>query len=198
MLPESTYSEFEMSAIQEVANIGTGNAATALSQMVGQSVNIDVPNAIFVTLQEAAELIGPIESPVFAVLTPIVGDVPASILLVLPEEAAIKLCGMLGTDPYDEMGQSALQEIGNILTGSYVTAIASMTNLALEPDPPGLAIDMLGAVVDVVLAMAVLASDTVLFMQTAMHVGGEACDFGFLYVPQEGSVEILLRALGVS
>ncbi len=197
MATNPVYSEFQMSAIQEVANIGTGNAATALSQMIGSPIDIAVPNAEFVPLHEAAERIGPVESRVFAVLTGLVGDVPASVLLVFPLEAAQALCGMLGTDADSEMGQSALQEIGNILTASYANAIAGMTGLSIEPEPPAVAVDMLGALVDSVLAMSVVSTDAVLFLQTALKIELAECDFGFLWVPAEGSVAVLLTALGL-
>jgi chemotaxis protein CheC len=191
------YSEFQMSAIQELGNIGTGSAATALSQMVGQPTDIDPPLVDFVPIAEAAERVGPLEQEVFAVLTPVVGDVPAAILLVFPGEAAAALCGMLGCDWRDEMGQSALQEIGNILTASYLTAISSFTGLSVEPAPPLLAVDMLGAVVDGVLAMAVVDADRVLFLKTAIRIEDAYCDFGFLYVPESHSVDRLLGALGL-
>src|SRR3954465_1889773 len=159
-----------MSAIQELGNIGTGSAATALSQMVGQPTDIDPPAVDFVPIAEAAERVGPLEQEVFAVLTPVVGDVPAAILLVFPGEAASALCAMLGCDWRDEMGRSALQEIGNILTASYATALQQMTNLQIEPGPPQTAFDMLGAVVAEVVAATAASSDDVLFLKTALRI----------------------------
>ena len=120
------YTEFQRSAIQEIGNIGTGTAATALSQMVGVSIEIDPPHLDIVPLEEATERVGPPEKPIIAVLTPVVGDVPANILLAFSYEAAAALCSLLGTDPMSEIGRSALQEIGNVLTSSYVTAIGQM------------------------------------------------------------------------
>jgi chemotaxis protein CheC len=193
----STYSDFQLSAIQELGNIGTGNAATALAQMVGMSTDIDPPLVEFVSLAGAAERVGPLEDEVFAVLTPVVGDVPASILLVFPGQAADALAGMLGCDWRDEMGRSALQEIGNILTGSYTTAICQMTGLAIEPMPPQTAFDMLGAIVDSVIGAVAQTTDTILFLKTALRIEGAACDFGFLYVPNEGSINGMLNALGL-
>jgi chemotaxis protein CheC len=197
MAVDPIYSDFELSAIQEIANIGTGNAATALSQLVMRPVDIGVPRAELVSLADAAERIGPLESDVVAVLTPVHGDLAANMLLVLPAAAAEALCALLGTTLGDPMGESALQEIGNILTGSYMTAVAGMTGLALEPAPPLLARDMLGSVMDAVLALAASASETVVFLQTAIRIEQSAVDFGFLLLPDEGMVERLLEALGV-
>jgi len=197
MSTEPLYTDMQLSAIQEIANIGTGNAATALAQMIGASVDIDPPQAEFVPLELASERLGAVETPVVAVLTPVVGDAPASILLAFPFDAAASLCGLLGTDALSDMGRSALQEIGNILTASYLTSICSFTGLSVEPAPPLLAVDMLGAVVDGVLAMAVADTDRVLFLKTAIRIEDAYCDFGFLFVPEAHSVDRLLGALGL-
>ena len=198
MAIDPLYTDLQISAIGEIANIGTGNAATALSQMTGIVVDIDPPIAEFVPLADATGKIGPAETPIIGVLTGIKGDVPASILLAFPFEAAMSLCSLLGTDAMSDVGKSALQEIGNILTSSYVTAIGQMTGLAIEPEPPLLAVDMLGAVVDAVLGMAAADTDQVLFLHTAIRVEDAYCDFGFLYVPAVGAVEHLLAALGLA
>lgn len=192
-----TYSALQMSAIQELANIGTGTAATALSELIGRPVGIVVPVAEFVSLPEAADRVGPAEEPVFAVLTRLRGDMPGSVLLVVPVAAAEVLCTLLGTDAGSAMGESALAEIGNILTASYATAVLGLTGLVLEPDPPAVAMDMLGALVQSVLAGSVATSDAVLSLQTALTVEATACDLGFLWVPDDGSVAVLLQALGV-
>jgi chemotaxis protein CheC len=198
MAVDPRYTELELSAVQEIANIGTGNAAAALGMLVGRPIDIGVPSVELVSLAEAAERIGPLESTVAAVLTPVRGDAPASLLLALPMPSAEVLCGLLGTDAASELGRSCLQEIGNILTGSYTTALVGLTGLALEPEPPLLAIDMLGAVVDAVLAMSAADADTVLFLQTAIGIEGAECSFGFLFVPEDAAVDTLLRALGVA
>lgn len=192
------YSDLQKSAIQEIANIGTGNAATALGGMIGVPIDIDPPALDVVPLAEATERVGPAERPIIGVLTPVEGDVPANILLAFSFEAAAALCSLLGTDPLSEMGRSALGEMGNILTSSYVTAIGQMIGLNLEPAPPAVAVDMLGAIVDSVLAYAGMSEENVLFLQTALHIEGAYCDFGFLYVPESEAVPTLLAALGMA
>ncbi len=192
------YNALELSAVQEIANIGAGSAATALSLLVGRPVDIGVPAVELVSLAVASERIGPAEARVAAVLTPVKGDVPASLLLAFPDDAAAVLCGLLGTTADSDMGRSCLQEIGNILTGSYTTAIAGMTGLAIEPEPPLLAVDMLGSVMDAVLSLAVEAADSVLFLQTAIRIEGVECSFGFLFVPSENAIPALLAALGLA
>ena len=197
MSADPVYSDMELSAVQEIANIGTGTSAGALGQLICRSVEIDVPRVEFVDLAEATERIGPLESEVFGVLTPVTGGIRASLLLAFPAESAGTLCGLLGTEAHTEMGWSCLQEIGNILTGSYTTAISQLTGISIEPEPPMVANDMLGAIVGSVL-VASGSTSKVLFMRTGMHIEGELCEFGFLFVPEEGAITVLLAALGLA
>jgi chemotaxis protein CheC len=190
-------SPFALDALGEVSNIGAGNAAGSLSQLLGASVDLDVPAASLVPLPDATATVGDAEAEVFAVYTGIQGAVGGCVLLVFSEASAATLCSLLGVDSRDEMGLSALQEIGNILTSSYVTAIGQLSGFALEPRPPVVAHNMLGALVDGVLAMAALDADSVLLVRTAMHIEGVQAEFGFLFVPEHGAVGALLGALGV-
>ena len=91
-----------------------------------------------------------------------------------------------------------LQEIGNILTGSYLTAMAMATGIVLEPRPPVFARDMLGSVVDAIIAQAAGGSDSVVLLRAAISISNEECDFGLLFLPQPGALETLLQALGVA
>jgi chemotaxis protein CheC len=191
------YSEMEMSAIREIANIGTGTAATALGTMIGRGIDIAVPSAEFLPVGEVAERIGDVESAAIGVFLPVFGDVPAAVLLVFAQAAADTLCGSLGCEAASEMGHSALREIGNILAASYTNAIGTMTGLQIEPSTPTLAEDMLGSIVSTALIMTVEAADSALFMETAVTIEGEACDFAFLFLPEQSAIEALLTRLGL-
>ena len=193
----NAYSDMEMSAIREIANIGTGTAATALGQMIGRSIDIAIPSAEFVPVSEVAERIGPVEEECIAVFLPVLGEVPAAVLLVFSTAATVTLCDALGCDAGSEMGRSALQEVGNILAASYTNAIGTMTGLHVEPSTPTLAADMLGAVVSTAVIMTVQAADTALFMETAVTIEGEACEFAFLFLPELTAIHALLAALGL-
>src|SRR4051794_38309490 len=97
------YTALELSAIQEIVNIGTGNAATALSQLVAREVELGVPDIDVVAIWDAAERIGPAEAPVSAILTPLGADGAVSIALIFTEDAADNLCTLLGVEPGSEM-----------------------------------------------------------------------------------------------
>jgi chemotaxis protein CheC len=192
------YTALELSAIQEIVNVGTGNAATALSQLVQREVDLGVPGIDVVEIWDAAGRIGPAELPVAAILTPLDSESSVSIALIFSEEAAQTLCRLLGTEHGTEMGQSALQEIGNILTGSYVTAMSAMTGRLLEPLPPAFACDMRGSIIGAIVAMAVGASDTVILLRAAISIRDEACDFSLLFLPEAGALDEILASLGLA
>jgi chemotaxis protein CheC len=105
---------------------------------------------------------------------------------------------MLGVEPDDEIGLSALGEIGNIVGTSYINALAAMTGTDIEPTPPATATDMLGAIVESVLAPAAQTGDVALVLDSNLMVEGEGCSISFLLVPDQGGVDQLLARLGLA
>jgi chemotaxis protein CheC len=192
------YTDMQLDALRELANIGSGTASTALSAMLGRSVDISVPTAAALPFAEAVEAVGPAERIVTGVVIGVKGDMSATVLLLLGEGDAATLCGLLGVDPADEMAISALGEIGNIVGASYINALGSMTGMELEPTPPATVTDMLGAIVASALASAALTGDIALLLDSDLTVEGEDCSISFLLVPDQGGVDELLSRLGLS
>jgi chemotaxis protein CheC len=189
------FSELQRSALLEIANIGSGNAATALSQLLGKPVEIAYAEALLATLAEAADKIGAAASPSAVVDTPVAND-GGKVLLLFPDGAGEQLCELFGTRLDDDMGRSALREVGNILASSYLNAVVEMTGMTLEPQPPTIEVDLLGSLVQRSLAGAAAGDPTVL-MRSVMTVESADASFAFLFVPQLGAVELLLDHLGV-
>jgi chemotaxis protein CheC len=192
-----SYSELQLDALRELANIGSGTAATALSSMLGRPIDVSVPSALALPFADAVEAAGPLESEVTAVLLPIFGDFDAIVLLLFPPEDAETLCGLLGVEAGTEFGLSALGEIGNILGSAYVGALGSLTGLELEPKPPVTANDMLGAIVSSVLATGAQESEVALMLDSALIIEGTECSLSFLLVPSSAGVHDLLSRLGL-
>ena len=189
--------ELQLDALREMANIGSGNAATALAAMLGRPVDLSVPSAKALPLADAVEAVGDVDELITAVGIPVVGDLGATVLLTFQPEHVGTLCGFLGAADDPEMELSALQEIGNILGSAYISAMGSMCGLELEPAPPLAASDMLGAIVSSVLAPVAAYSDVALLLDSAMIVEGSECRFGFLFVPDEEGVATVLGRLGL-
>jgi chemotaxis protein CheC len=189
--------DLQLDALREMSNIGSGNAATALASMLGQSVDLHVPTAMALELADAVEAVGNPEDLVNAVIIGVFGDLDATVLLLFDPESANTLCSLLGVEGDPEMALSALGEIGNILGSSYVQAMGTMTSLHMEPHPPIAMSDMLGAIVASVLAVTAADTDLALLLDSQMTVDGTACKFGFLYVPSGAGVALLLDRLGL-
>jgi chemotaxis protein CheC len=191
------YSDLQLDALRELANVGSGTASTALSSMLGRSVDITVPNAFVLPMAEAVGSIGNAEDDVTGIVLGVVGDMEATVLLLVNPNHAALLCGMLGVPADSEFGESALMEIGNIVGSSYINALATMTGMSIEPTPPSLATDMLAAIVESVLAARATGGDVALLLDSDMVVEGEDCSVSFLLVPDQGGVEQLLARLGL-
>jgi chemotaxis protein CheC len=192
-----TLSSLQLDALRELANIGSGTAGTALSQMLGRSVDISVPNAVVLPLAEAVEAAGPPEQEVTGVAIPLAGDMDAIVLLVFPVQDGAALCAMLGVEPGTEDAISALGEIGNILSASYITSLSAMTGLELDLTPPQTVTDMLAAIVATVLASRASETDTALILDSELRVEGEECSLSFLLLPEPGGVGEILARMGV-
>jgi chemotaxis protein CheC len=191
------FTEMQLDALRELANIGSGTASTSLSGMLGRPVDISVPAAAALTFADAIDTIGAPEEEVTGVVLGVVGEMEGIVLLLMRVADAAGLCALLGVDADSEMGQSALGEIGNIVGTSYINALAQMTGLNIEPSPPQSATDMLGAIVASVLAGVAGAEDVALVLDSDLEVEGEDCSLSFLMLPTRDGVEELLARLGL-
>ena len=191
------YSEMQLDALRELANIGSGTAATALSQMVGRPIDLSVPTVLALPLADAVDAAGDPEQEVWCVVLPIFGDLDAIVLMIFTPGDAAGICALLGVELDSEFGPSALGEVGNILGSSYVGALGQMTGLHLEPRPPEVTADMLGAIVATVLASTAHSTEVAFLLDSDLVIEGEACSFQFMLVPSRDGVTELLGRLGL-
>jgi chemotaxis protein CheC len=194
----STLTDIQLDALRELANIASGTAATALSQMLAREVEINVPRALALPPADAVDACGDPEAPVSGVVVPIQGNINGIVLLLIPPEAADTLCALLGVEAQTEVGDSALREIGNILATSYLNGIGAMTNMELEPSPPHLHTDMLAAIVSSLLVDTCDADDLALVLDSELAVSDEPCAISFLLLPTSGQITDLLTPLGLA
>src|SRR5665213_3838551 len=192
-----SYPEVQLDALREIANIGSGTAATALSLRLGQPVNISVPVALALPIADVVDASGPADEVVTAVVLPLIGDLEATALLLFAPQDAAALCGLLGVEADSDEGRSALSEIGNILGCAYIGALTVMTGLALEPKPPEMTTDMLAAIVSSVLATGAEDSDIALLLDSALTVEGAECSLTFMLAPGKDGVAEILSRLGL-
>lgn len=195
---------FEIDVLREIGNIGAGNAATALAEMLSKRVNMHVPEVKIVDFKNVPEILGGAEQPVAGIYLSFTGDVEGSALLVIDEVSAhILIDMMMGrridlNRQWNDIDLSALQELGNILTSSYLGALASLTNLYIKPSIPCLAIDMAGAILSVPAVEFGMTGDKVLFIETEFIEGSDNVQVYFFLIPDVQSYDVILKALGVT
>ncbi len=185
--------------LREIGNIGAGNATTALAQMLGCKVDMAVPQVRLLEFSEVGTIMGGEEQIMAGIYLMVEGDITGSILFLLNKESArkliAKLMGMESIgDDLSEMEQSALKEIGNIITASYLNSLSMLTQLVIYPSVPALSIDMAGAILSVPAIEFGTMGDKLLLIQTQFF---EGLDGYFILVPDLDSYDKILGALGM-
>lgn len=195
--------ELQLDALKEVGNIGAGNAATALSQMIQKRIDMTVPQVDILPLDEVITKIGSGEDLVIAVVLRIFGDVPGNMLFLLTMDSAYRLVEMLtgrfpaSDEGLNELEISALQEIGNILTGAYINSIVKLTGMTFISSVPAVSNDMLESLVTTVFVESGQYDDYIMSIDAKFMEGDRNIKGFFFYIPRPGSLEKLLKALGL-
>lgn len=195
-------SEQYFDVLKEIGNIGAGNAMTALSQMLQCKVDMKVPQVRLLEFSEVGALMGGEEQIMAAVLLGVEGDITGYMMFMAEEVGAKHLIGKLtgGMLPegseFGEMGLSALQEVGNIITGAYLNSLSSMTGLRIVPSPPAVAIDMAGAILSVPAIQFGIYGDKILLIQSQFYDDLQL-DGYFILIPDLESFGKMLTALGM-
>ncbi|MCJ7690137.1 MAG: chemotaxis protein CheC [Clostridiaceae bacterium] len=196
----SKLSTIQLDVLQEVGNIGAGNAATSLSQLLNQKVDMTVPSVNIIPFDDIFSEIG-VEEVVIGVIVRVLGDIPGSILYTLDKETALKFISVLmGEEQKEitEIGSSALCEIGNIISSSFMNAIAKLTNLVLIPSVPAVALDMVGAILSTTFIESGQFDEYILDLETHFLQENQKISGHFYYIPMPGSLEKILNSLGVN
>jgi len=194
----------EQDALKEVATIGSGNAATALSQMLKKGVSIKVPRANLHSIEEVPELFGSAERLVSAVYLRFLGDVSGVILLTMSKEETNRLADLLlgqaigTTKLLNEMSQSALKEATSILSGAYLNAMSKFLSLRLLLTSPAMAQDMAGAILDNILIETAKEADYAIVLDTEFDIRDEKVIAYFFFVPDTDSLKRIIKILGVN
>ena len=192
--------DIEFDVLTEIGNIGAGNATTALSQLINARIDMRVPKVELLTFAELAEVIGGAETLVAGILLSLEGDIQGSMLFILESNAARLLVQQLmgckddSTEQFTEMETSALQEIGNIISGAYLSAISSLTNMLITASVPSLAFDMAGAILSV---PAIELGDKALLIESQFKDMDVDISGYFILIPTLDSYSKILKSLGL-
>ena len=198
-MAQNEFTPLQLDALKEVSNIGAGNAATALSMMLGKKIDMTVPAVNVIKLEELINNVG--EEEVAGIIVRVIGDIQGSVLLVFKGHVAKQIVSMLigkQEEEFSELGNSALCEIGNIVSGSYMNAIAQFTGLAVAPSVPAVAYDMLSAILATTFVESGQYDEYILDIET-IFLDEESSSLGanFYYIPVPGSIEKILKTIGL-
>lgn len=209
MTPDFEITDLHLDVLKEIGNIGAAHAATSLSQLLGRKVDMYVPGVKLVTFDEMFELAGGPDEHVACIFLRIQGDVLGSMFFMLSIESANHFIQLLTNDktfdfhhpPVSEIGISSMQELGNILSGSYLSALSDFTGLNIHPTVPSLSVDMVGAIISVGLLEVSQYSDEVIVIDTEIVESGnpdtKAIKGNFFLLPDPSSYMTIFRSLGV-
>ena len=190
-----------MDVLKEIGNIGAGNATTALAQMLQSRIDMDVPQVKLIGVDELSESLGGSERIMTAIFLEVEGDITGDIIFLLEEGSAkfliSKLMGMeVSGDKFNEMELSCIKEISNIIAGSYLNSLSTLTNLKIYPSIPHMTMDVVDTILHSPMRKNQDESDQILFIQTQfkddVHLDGY-----FVMIPDTESYEKILGALGI-
>ncbi len=195
--------EMYMDVLKEIGNIGAGNAMTAISSMLSMKVDMKVPKVEWLEVSKLGGAICPEDETVVGIFLELSGDISGSMMFMMRMPPAQYLVSKLMmreevdyNREFDEMDLSALKEVGNIIAGSYLSALSKMTNLVIAPSIPYIAIDMAASILSIPAIEFGQFGERALLIETEfMHE--LQMDGHFILMPEQDSYPKILKALGV-
>lgn len=195
--------ENQMDVFREIGSIGNGNAITALSGILSEKVSMELPEVNILEFNMAQKKIGDAEEIVGAVLVEMSGELSGLMMLILKRDfikTIIKKVFSYEKEnllDMEEMEESLLIEVGNIMLSSYISALSSLTNIQIHLSVPQFAVNMLGGILSMPMAMMGIESDQIMMITGAFSIGGEEMDSNILLLPDIRSLNVLMKKLGV-
>lgn len=200
--------QYQLDILKEIGNIGSGNAATALSKLLNRKIDMEVPSVRVVSFDEMMDMVGGPDETIVSVFLRIKGEAPGSMFFVLsPTEAETFVQQITGnktfsfqSPPFEELGLSALHEVGNILAGSYLSSLSDFTSINMQPSVPSLNMDMAAAILMQGLIELSQESDYAIIIDTTIIEQSdevEAVQGHFFLLPDPESFKKIFTALGI-
>jgi chemotaxis protein CheC len=191
-LTNQATSLFDLSRWSKLAQIGSVNAISGLSEMINQDIKVTALDLEEVSVRNAAALIGKPDDMVVSIYLLFTGNTSGQIMLAFQPETAFELVDMaMGTpegttQELGEMERSVLGEMGNIVGTFFLNAVADQEGLCLSPSPPAVVMDMSGALIDAVMAEALAENDSVFAIRLSFSTDNRQLQGRFLVLPVTG------------
>ena len=188
--------------LAEIGNIGAGNATTAVADMLGLRIDMSVPQVQFLPVEEIGTSIGAEDEVIVGIMLGVGSDIDGSMMFLMDMESAHHIVNRLMMRPddymedFDEMDLSAVKEVGNIIAGSYLSALSGLTGLTITPTVPFVAVDMAAAILSVPAIQFGMFGDNALMIKTKFSDELQINGY-FILMPEEESYEKILSSLGL-
>jgi chemotaxis protein CheC len=194
----------QFDVLREIGNIGAGNATTALSQMINSKIDMKVPSVQLLEFKELSDIVGGAENIVIGILFTLEGQIDGMMMFMMEKPAGRHLVNLLmgnsddnNSEIYTEMEFSALNEIGNIIAGAYLSSLSALTNMKIISSVPYMAIDMAGAILSVPAIEFGKIGDKALLIETEFGDNIKAVNGYFILIPTLESYGAILSSLGL-
>ena len=191
-----------LDVLKEIGNIGAGNATTAIANMLNLRIDMSVPEVAFIPVENLGTAIGAEDDVIVGIMLSVEADIDGSMMFLMDMSSAHHLVNRLMMRPddygeaFDEMDLSAIKEIGNIIAGSYLSALSGLTNLTIVPSVPFVAVDMAAAILSVPAVQFGTFGDNALMIKTQFSDDLGINGF-FILMPEEDSYDKILSSLGI-
>ncbi|SHJ31319.1 chemotaxis protein CheC [Parasporobacterium paucivorans] len=193
----------EMDVIREIGSIGTGNAATALSQLLREEIRMSIPEVAILGFDETIERLGNPEEIVTAVLVRMKGEIQGMMLLIMKMDFISAITQRLLSKEildYAFLGNleiSAIEEAGNIIISSYINALSALTGVSISLSVPDIAVNMLGGILSVPMAEFGYTTDKLMMIDGKFFLNNKELENRLLLMPDIESLNFLMERLGV-
>jgi len=200
-MKEIFLTDVQRDALKEIGNVCSGNAATALSQLLNKKITIVVPKIHFLPIEKVPAAVGGADKLVVGLVLRVLGDLPSTILFVFSQRDALNLTALMTAKPISngsvitEVERSALKEIGVILANAYLGALSSFVGMGLVPCVPEIIVDMAGAMVDYLLIELSCVSKFALLIESEFHEFTTSITGHFFLIPNPAGFEIVIKAI---
>lgn len=200
----SKFNDMHMDVMREIGNIGAGNACTALSSLLGRMIDMSVPNVQLVDSKVASEYLGGTDNVVLGIRVDVKVDLTGMMFHVVNKKFAEKIINtfypkeLTSVAELDDMDASVLNEMANITSGAYASAIASLAGFVVDIGTPS----QTSATVKDILMVPVNeignGSDQIIVIDETFIMNEEQLKSNMILVLDPESLEKLFNKLGVA
>jgi len=194
--------DIDLDMLRETGNIAAGNAMTALGKLLGRTLDMSVTKVHVQNIQQLIYALGNPEEYIAGMLINVYGDLNAMLLLALETESAMKTVNLMleknvtCVEEFDEIDFSVLCETGNILAGSYLSALNTFTSLELNVSIPQMSIDMAGAILSYPAIEFARNDNAMLFVETAFRDTNDVLNGTYILIMDNASLNKIIQSLG--